>query len=120
MLYAYCVYKDGSEELVDFEPVRGESSEAWSRFCGRLYLRGIRKVELVVSDDNKGLREAIATYWPGARHQFCIFHFLQNFIKLLKGIEPRRRRAIIEAVKGLYKSKDKSTFYGTLMKIMAI
>jgi transposase-like protein len=119
VLFAYCVYEDGTEELVDFEPASYESSESYSSFCGRLYARGLRQVDLVVRDDHKGLKEAIATYWPQAKQQFCVFHLMQNFIKLLKGIDKKRKQQIIKAVSYIYESKDKTAFYGALKKLIS-
>lgn len=38
-----------------------ESESAWSEFLGRLKERGLRRVDLVVSDDHKGLVKAVQT-----------------------------------------------------------
>jgi len=117
VLFAYCIYTDGAEELVDFDPAPYESSESWSRFCGRLYYRGIQNVQIVVRDDHKGIREAITTYWPKAIQQFCIFHLMQNFVKKLKGMKDKRQ--IIDAASNLFAAIDKQAFYGLLKKFMA-
>lgn len=119
VLCAYCVYTDGSEEMIDFEPMRSESFDAWSRFCGRLYGRGIQKASLVVRDDNSAIREAISLYWPMARQQLCVFHLMQNFLKYLNGIDRRRKRKILDAVSALYESPEKTRFYGMLTQLRA-
>jgi len=119
VLCAYCIYKDGTEELIDFEVASHESTDSYSRFCGKLYARGLRQIELVVRDDHKGIREAITTYWPEATQQLCVFHLMQNFVKQLKGFDRNRRRRIITAVSQLYESKDKTAFYGNLRYVMS-
>jgi len=121
VLFAYCIYKDGQEEVLDFEPRRYESLESWHRLCGRLYERGLRQVELVVRDDNKAIREAVSLYWPSSKQQFCIFHLMQNFIKYLKGIKDRKKKQkIINNTKKLYKAKSKEEFYSLLNHFMSI
>ena len=119
VLFAYCIYKDGSEEVVDFAPVRSESLESYNSFLGRLYYRGLEEVELAVSDGHKGIKEAISMYWPRAKQQLCVFHFMQNFTKYLKGFESRRKRKIIKDAQWVYEAKDKGSFYGRLKGFMA-
>lgn len=118
VLCAYCIYTDGSEELIDFEPTKHESTESYSRFCGRLYARGLHKVPLVVRDDHKGIHEAISLYWPQAAQQLCVFHCMQNFVKQLKGFDRKRKRTIINAARFLYEAPDKTGFYGRIKHFM--
>ena len=120
VLFAYCIYKDGQEEVLDFEPRKHESLESWHRLCGRLYERGLRKVELVVRDDNKAIREAASLYWPSARQQFCIFHLMQNFIKYLKSLKnARRKRQMINEASKLYEARTKEEFCSLLNHFMS-
>jgi transposase-like protein len=117
VLCAYCIYADGSEELIDFEPAQHESSESWHRFCGRLYMRGLTKVKFAVRDDLEQIAQAITTYWPKAIQQYCVFHLMQNFVKKLKGLKDKRM--IINDTSALYEAKDKQQFYGLVNRFMA-
>ena len=117
VLCAWCIYADGTEELIDFEPMRSESSEAWGRFCGKLYQRGLTDVELAVRDDCPAIAEAISTYWPKAMQQLCVFHLMQNFAKKLKGLTDKR--SIIKDAEKIFEAKNKTSMYGALNKFMS-
>lgn len=45
--------------------------------------RGLRGVELTVSDDHTGLRKAIAEVLPEAAWQRCYVHFLRSALDYL-------------------------------------
>lgn len=85
VLFAYAVYPDGAEEVLDFVPAQGESIRAYSLLCSRLYQRGLTDVQLIVKDDHASIEEATTTFWPRALSQDCIFHLLQNLYKKLRG-----------------------------------
>ena len=84
ILLAYVIYPDGQEDVLDFEIEHGESTNAWSKFCQRLYERGLKNVRLIVRDDCDAIGNAIALSWPKALDQQCVFHILNNFTKKLK------------------------------------
>lgn len=113
VLFAYAIYPDGHEEVLDFEIEHGESTNAWSRFCQRLYDRGLANVRLIVRDDCEGICNAISLCWPRALDQQCVFHILQNFQKKLRGWSDKRR--IMDAVTQLYEAKSEEEFYRLLI-----
>jgi len=55
-----------------------ESTASWREFLLALRQRGLRGVELVVSDDHEGLKNAIREILPEAAWQRCYVHFLRN------------------------------------------
>jgi len=55
-----------------------ESTSSWREFLLALRQRGLRGVELVVSDDHEGLKNAIREVLPEAAWQRCYVHFLRN------------------------------------------
>jgi putative transposase len=55
-----------------------ESTTSWREFLLALKQRGLRGVELVVSDDHEGLKKAIGEVLPEAAWQRCYVHFLRN------------------------------------------
>lgn len=101
VLFAYAIYADGKEEVIDFELAHGESVNAWCRFCQRIEARGLKNVNLVVHDDNDGINSAVALVWPKALDQACILHVIKNFVKKLKGVKEKQN--IVEDVKDIYK-----------------
>lgn len=114
VLFAYAVYPDGSEEVLDFEIARGESTNAWTRFCQKLYNRGLQNVKLIVRDDCDAITNAISLCWPSALDQQCVFHILQNLCKKLKG-HPEKKKIIYDA-SWLYEAQTEEEFYGWAIK----
>jgi putative transposase len=109
VLFAYAVYADGREEVLDFELAQGESKNAYHRFCWNLYDRGLRKVRLIVHDDNATISEAISLVWPKALDQQCIFHIQQNFCKKLTGC--RDKRKLLNDASRIYQAGSEEEFY---------
>jgi len=60
-----------------------ESTTSWREFLLALKQRGLRGVELAVSDDHAGLKQAIAEILPEAGWQRCYVHFLRNALDYL-------------------------------------
>jgi len=60
-----------------------ESTTSWREFLLALKQRGLRGVELAVSDDHAGLKQAIAEILPEAAWQRCYVHFLRNALDYL-------------------------------------
>lgn len=114
VLFGYAVYSDGSEDILDFEIEQGESANAWTKFCQRLYERGIKETKLIVHDDCDAISNGIALCWPKALDQQCVFHILNNFQKKLKGHKNKKR--IIDDGSWLYEAISEEEFYRWLIK----
>lgn len=69
------IRRDGSYEVLDWEAGKGEGEELYERLLQRLYDRGLEKVEIIVSDNLEGIRQAVATVYPEASLQLCLWHF---------------------------------------------
>jgi transposase-like protein len=48
------------------------------------FLRGVKRVDLVVSDALAGIEEAVAKHYSQVSHQFCVFHLKKNVLKYIK------------------------------------
>lgn len=70
------VYHTGSEKTGP-GIVEGakEDKAGWSAFLSHLKERGLRGVELIVSDACIGLVKSAAEFFPEARRQRCMVHF---------------------------------------------
>jgi hypothetical protein len=65
---------------IGYEVVEGSVDRAVIiRFFRRLKAMGIEP-EVVVTDGAKFYPDAIATVWPNARHQSCLFHFIKGWL----------------------------------------
>ena len=87
VLIAIGINWDGRRCILGVEIADRESRNSWREFLLSLRERGLRGVELVVSDDHAGLRAAVREVMPEAPWQRCYVHFLRNALDHL----PRRR-----------------------------
>jgi len=72
----------GNKDLYSVEFLKGnENKEGWLMVLNNLIKRGLRRVLVVVSDDFKGLDEAVKTLYPKSFHQLCWTHFRRNIRK---------------------------------------
>jgi putative transposase len=65
----------GQREVLDWRVADSESEESWGAVFRSLKDRGLRGVQLVVSDAHGGIRAAISRHLQGACWQRCIVHF---------------------------------------------
>ena len=78
VLVAIGIDWEGRRQVLGVELANRESTSSWKDFLLTLRQRGLKGVELVVSDDHAGLRKAIAEVLPEAIWQRCYVHFLRN------------------------------------------
>jgi putative transposase len=57
-----------------------EDGAGWTAFLRDLVARGLSGVRLAISDDHRGLIEAIAAVLPGSSWQRCRTHFVRNLL----------------------------------------
>lgn len=69
---------EGRREIVGFDIVTTEDTEAWTGFLRSLVARGLSGVELVISDAHGGIKAAIGTVFSDASWQRCRTHFMAN------------------------------------------
>ena len=80
LLLAIGINPDGKKEVLGFDICDAERTNTWKTFFESLKSRGLRGVDLVVSDSHKGLVEAIRECFPGASWQRCQAHFSRNIL----------------------------------------
>jgi transposase-like protein len=83
-LWAMGVNDEGEREVLGFLDWGGETEVAWETFFAALKRRGLKGVELVVSDAHEGLQGAALRAFPGAGWQECQAHFLRRAIEQVK------------------------------------
>jgi putative transposase len=103
MLIAIGINGDGQREVLGFQAGDGESHSTWTTFFQSLKTRGLKDMDLVVSDSHGGLVKAIGEQFQGAMWQRCQTHFSRN---LLEKISPKQRPTIHSRLKDLYNSPD--------------
>lgn len=103
VLIAIGISWDGRRCILGVELANKESRSSWKECLLRLRERGLRGVELVISDDHAGLRAAIREVLQEAHWQRCYVHFLRNALDYL----PRRRDDdCLRELRWLYDRRD--------------
>ncbi|WJI67365.1 IS256 family transposase [Mesorhizobium sp. C399B] len=103
VLIAVGIDWDGRRQILAVEMVNRESRSAWRDFLVGLKARGLKGVELVVSDDPAGLVAAIGEVIPEAAWQRCYVHFLRNALDHL----PRKHGDdCLQELRWLYDRRD--------------
>jgi transposase-like protein len=65
----------GRREVLDWRVADSEGEQHWGEVFRSLKDRGLRGIELVVSDAHRGIRAAVARHFQGAAWQRCRVHF---------------------------------------------
>lgn len=93
ILIAIGVNELGEREVVGVSVARTEMESSWREFLGELVARGLRGVELAISDAHEGLRAAIRAVLNGVTWQRCYVHFIRNVLDQV----PRTHQGFVAA-----------------------
>ena len=103
LLIATAINHEGYREVIGFQLNDTESETSWGEFFEDLKSRGLSNVDLVVSDNHKGLVNAIREHFVGASWQRCQTHFSRNILdKTPANLKPEIKshlRAIYDSAK---------------------
>jgi putative transposase len=103
VLIAVGIDGDGYRQVLGVEMANRESRSSWKDFLLDLKARGLRGVELVVSDDHAGLVAAIGEVLCDAAWQRCYVHFLRNALDHL----PRKHADdCLQELRWIYDRRD--------------
>jgi transposase-like protein len=67
----------------------------WESFFDDLKNRGLKGVELVISDGHRGIQESVTRSFLGALWHYCHVHFMRNLMKLI----PKTKLSVMQIVK---------------------
>ena len=96
MIIAYGVDDSGKREVLGLCLGDSESEETWSQLFKNLKNRGLKGVDLVVSDDHSGLVKALKKHFQYAAWQRCQVHFMRN---VMNHAAKKDRKEIAENLK---------------------
>ena len=69
---------NGHKEVIDYCIAPTENIEIWSEMLKGFKSRGLKQVELFLSDGVVGMKEAICQSYPKAHFQRCLVHVMRN------------------------------------------
>jgi len=98
VLVAIGVNEDGYREILGVAEGAKEDKESWRNFLRYLKDRGLKGVELVVSDKCLGLVEALAEFYPDSDWQRCTVHFYRNVWTMVPRGKVKEVSAMLKAI----------------------
>lgn len=99
------VNEDGYREILGVAEGACEDVESWRTFLRYLKQRGLKGVELIISDKSLGLVEVLGEFYPKAQWQRCIVHFYRNvFTAVPKG----KRKEVAAMLRAIHAQEDRS------------
>ena len=110
-LIAIGINEEGYREVLGLDIGDSESTRrnfcagTWERLFKRLKARGLSGVELITSDDHRGLVKALRRQFQGAAWQRCQTHLMRNVL----GQTPRHLKAEMTAwLRRIFRSESKA------------
>jgi transposase-like protein len=104
VLKAVGVNKDGFREVLGVSCSLSEAEVHWRNFLEDLLSRGLKGVEMVISDDHSGLRAALRAVLPSVPWQRCLFHLAQNAQSYAPSVAMKGE--IAQTIRDIYQALD--------------
>lgn len=98
VLVAIGVRSDGHREILGVCEGVKEDAESWRSFLRHLKGRGLKGVELIISDKSLGLVESVAEFYPEARWQRCMVHWYRNVLTAVPKGHAQEVAAMLKAI----------------------
>lgn len=104
VLIAIGVDKEGYRRVLGIVEGAKEDKSGWSRFLRHLKERGLKGIELFISDACMGLIDSIGEFYPESKWQRCMVHFYRNvFSYVPKG----KMQDVAFMLKAIHAQEDK-------------
>lgn len=95
---------DGRREVLGIVNHPTEGAINWKQELLALHERGVRQIDLIISDALTGIENAVAASFPMAKHQLCVTHLKRNMAALV----PYKKRAMLmEELKEIFPMEQK-------------
>lgn len=105
----------GERQILGVDAGPSEDKPFWTTFLRSLVKRGLRGVQLAISDAHEGLKSAIATVLSGVTWQRCRVHFMRN---LLATVPRTAREPVAAIVRTIFAQPDAATAMAQLGKVV--
>ena len=93
----------GHRDILALDVAHTETEATYTSLFKDLKKRGLKGVQLVISDHHEGLQNAIKRHFQGASWQHCQTHFHRN----ITGITPpKHQREVADALKDVFNAPD--------------
>jgi len=103
ILTALGVDLSGNREVLAFCASAEESQEGWSVLLQDLCRRGVKEIDLIVTDGHQGLLAAVTNLFPATLRQRCVVHKQRN---VLSAIPKRERQQVSQEFWAIFKQES--------------
>ena len=115
VLVAIGVGDDGFRRVLGIAEGAKEDKAGWNGFLTHLKQRGLRGVQLIISDACMGLAASAAEHFPDALWQRCTVHFYRNVFSVV----PRQKaRGVADMLKAIHAQEDAEAAQEKAIKVI--
>jgi transposase-like protein len=104
LLTALGVDLEGNKEVLALRACAEEDKDGWECLLQDLRHRGVREIDLIITDGHDGLLAAVGALFPVTPRQRCVVHKQRN---VLNAIPHRERNEISVELAGIFKQEKK-------------
>jgi putative transposase len=113
LMIAVGVSAQGQRSILGLDLGCSENGANWTEFLRSLVERGLHGVQLVTSDDHKGLKAAVGSVLLGSSWQRCTVHFTRNAVaQAPKHAQP----AVSAVVRQIFAQPDRASAQAQLVQ----
>jgi putative transposase len=116
VLTAIGILPSGKRVILGVSVSLSEAEVHWRDFLASLQARGLCGVRFVVSDDHKGLKQALQARLTSVPWQRCQFHLMQNAMHYVPKLE--QRREVATELRGVFNASDRREADERLAKLV--
>lgn len=98
VVVAIGVTREGTRTILGFDVGSTESEAFWKDFLRSLVRRGLRGVELVISDAHVGIRESVRKVMPSSTWQRCRVHTMRSILTHVPKAHQAMALAVIKTI----------------------
>jgi transposase-like protein len=116
LLVAISVNAEGYREMLGIVEGAKEDKAGWSGFLKHLKDRGLKGVELIVSDACTGLVESASEFFPDTRWQRCVVHWYRN---VFSHVPAGKMREVALMLKAIHASESRPAAHKKALEVIA-
>jgi len=116
ILMACGVKRDGRRSILGISVSLSEAEAHWRAFLEGLVKRGLCGIQLIISDNHKGLGAARKAVFSGVPWQRCQFHLQQNAQSLVPKVGMRKE--VAEDIRTIFNAPDRELADAFLKKVV--
>jgi len=104
ILTALGVDLEGNKEVLALRACAEEDKDGWSCLLQDLRNRGVKELDLIVTDGHDGLLAAVSSLFPVTLRQRCLVHKQRN---VMNAIPHREQKEVAAELGGIFKQEKK-------------